>query len=279
MVRTWAEKEMRNLTRLWNAGIDCPRPILLRSHVLLMEFLGTDDGWPAPRLHDVADMTQSKARQLYWDLALTVRKLYQVCKLVHGDLSEYNLLYHRGRAFVIDVSQSVEHDHPHALEFLRKDLNNLNEFFRRKGVNVLTVKELFDFVVDVARLSHDGEEDWETELDRLSNMAAERTEEERTAQQEVEEEVFKQIFIPRSLIEVDCPERDIAGIKSGKIEEAYQSVTGVQVDYDEGADTDDIEGHRNDTSVNERVSESCSSSGIEGSSSEDCDEDIVPCSL
>jgi RIO kinase 1 len=40
MVRTWAEKEMRNLTRLYNAGLPCPKPILLRSHVLLMSFLG-----------------------------------------------------------------------------------------------------------------------------------------------------------------------------------------------------------------------------------------------
>ena len=46
------------------------------------------------------------------------------------------------------MSQSVEHDHPHALEFLRKDLTNINEFFRKKKINVLTVKELFDFVVD-----------------------------------------------------------------------------------------------------------------------------------
>jgi RIO kinase 1 len=52
MVRTWAEKEMRNLTRLHNAGIPCPEPILLRSHVLLMGFIGTD-GWPAPRLQVV----------------------------------------------------------------------------------------------------------------------------------------------------------------------------------------------------------------------------------
>ena len=57
-------------------------------------------------------------------------------------------MYHDGKAFVIDVSQSVEHDHPHALEFLRKDLTNINEFFRKKKINVLTVKELFDFVVD-----------------------------------------------------------------------------------------------------------------------------------
>ena len=49
MVRTWAEKEMRNLIRLHNVGIPCPEPILLRSHVLLMDFIGTQ-GWAAPRL-------------------------------------------------------------------------------------------------------------------------------------------------------------------------------------------------------------------------------------
>merc|ERR1719270_1878279 len=136
MVRTWAEKEMRNLTRLHNAGVLCPRPILLRSHVLLMGFIGSEDGWPAPRLRDV-ELSCSKARELYWDLCLTVRKIYHACKLVHGDLSEFNLLYHEGKAYVIDVSQSVEHDHPRALDFLRKDLQNLTEFFRRKGVNVL----------------------------------------------------------------------------------------------------------------------------------------------
>ena len=42
MVRTWAEKEMRNLTRLYNENIPCPQPVLLRSHVLLMEFIGQE---------------------------------------------------------------------------------------------------------------------------------------------------------------------------------------------------------------------------------------------
>ena len=63
MVQTWAEKEMRNLVRIHNAGIPSPRPVLLRSHVLVMEFLG-QDGWPAPRLKD-ANISVSKARELY----------------------------------------------------------------------------------------------------------------------------------------------------------------------------------------------------------------------
>ena len=41
-----------------------------------------------------------------------VRKMFHECKLVHGDLSEFNMLYHNGKAYVIDVSQSVEHEHP-----------------------------------------------------------------------------------------------------------------------------------------------------------------------
>ena len=68
--------------------------------------------------------------ELYLDLCLNIRNIYQKCKLVHGDLSEFNLLYHDGKAYIIDVSQSVEHDHPHALEFLRKDIHNVTEFFR-----------------------------------------------------------------------------------------------------------------------------------------------------
>ena len=46
------------------------------------------------------------------------------------------------------MSQSVEHDHPHALEFLRKDCTNVNAFFQKNGVCTMTLKELFDFVVD-----------------------------------------------------------------------------------------------------------------------------------
>ena len=191
-----------------------------------MEFIGKE-GWPAPRLQDV-EISESKARELYWDLCLNIRSIYHKCKLVHGDLSEFNLLYHDGKAYVIDVSQSVEHDHPHALEFLRKDIHNVNEFFKKKRVNVLTVKELFDFVVDPTI----NEDDQEKSLEELSQKASERTDEERSAQEEIENEVFKQIFIPRKLIDVDFPERDINKAKANEDDPAYKSVTGVQLNKD-----------------------------------------------
>jgi len=231
MVKTWAEKEMRNLSRIHASGILSPEPILLRSHVLLMDFLGTD-GWPAPRLSHV-EISESKSRELYRDVVIMARKMFHDCKLVHGDLSEFNMLYHESKAYVIDVSQSVEHDHPHALEFLRKDLTNVNEFFRKKGVAVLSLKELFDFVVDPG-LGDNSEE----HLDKLAEVAAGRTDQERTDQELVDEEVFKKVYIPRRLNEVDRPDLDIANIKAGG-EVDYSAVTGLDIENEQDGDNED----------------------------------------
>ena len=198
-----------------------------------MEFIGTE-GWPAPRLQDV-EISESKARELYWDLSLIIRKIYHQCKLVHGDLSEFNLLYHNGKAYVIDVSQSVEHDHPHALEFLRKDIHNVNEFFRKKKVNVLTVKELFDFVVDL-NINENEEEEC---LEKLSEKASKRTEEERSAQELIENEVFKQIFIPRKLMDVDVFGKAKNPGNPENSEPVYKSVTGVRLDK-EASESDEV---------------------------------------
>lgn len=196
MVRTWAEKEMRNLVRMHGAKLNVPEPILLRGHVLVMSFIGTT-GWPAPKLKDV-EISSSKARGLYRDCVIMMWTLYTKCKLVHADLSEFNLLYHDGQIVVIDVSQSVEHDHPQALLFLRKDCTNISDFFRKKGVATMTVKELFDFITDPSIT----EENMEEYLDKVSDSISNRSYEDMTAQEQIEEEVFKNAYIPKRLAEV-----------------------------------------------------------------------------
>jgi RIO kinase 1 len=92
MVQLWAEKEMRNLKRLCAAGIPCPQPILLRLHVLLMTFIGNKNGWPAPRLKDAVIDNPETTLQIYRQIVKLLWKLYHLCKLVHADFSEYNLL-------------------------------------------------------------------------------------------------------------------------------------------------------------------------------------------
>ena len=146
MVKTWAEKEFRNLSRMYKHDLNVPQPILLKSHVLVMSFIGKG-GWPAPKLKSVA-LTETKAREIYRDVVIMMWKMYNMCKLIHGDLSEFNLLYLDGEVHIIDVSQSVEHDHPFALELLRKDCANVNDFFAKKNVAVMSVQQLTDFITD-----------------------------------------------------------------------------------------------------------------------------------
>ena len=76
-----------------------------------------------------------------------MKLMYQKCHLIHADLSEYNLLWHRGRVYFIDVSQSVEPSHPNGLEFLLRDCGNISGFFERAGVkDVMNAHQLFNFV-------------------------------------------------------------------------------------------------------------------------------------
>lgn len=218
MVRTWAEKEMRNLVRMHNCGLAVPKPIQLRGHVLLMEFVGKG-GWPAPRLKDV-DITDSKARELYMDCVIMVWSLFNKCKLVHADLSEFNLLYSEGKLVVIDVSQSVEHDHPFALDFLRKDCINVTDFFRKRAVATMTVKEFFEFVTDPTVT----EKNMDQYLERISGQIANRDPNDVTAQERIDEEVFLQTFIPKRLDEVQHVERDIEKAKTGDADDLVYKV-------------------------------------------------------
>lgn len=226
MVRLWAEKEMRNLSRLHQNGIPCPKPFILRGHVLVMEFVG-EDGWPFPKLKEVA-LSESKARELYLECVLIMRKMYQVCRLVHADLSEYNILYRSGSLCIIDVSQSVEHDHPHALEFLRKDCSNMTDFFQRNQVCVMTSRELFEFVTDPTI----NDDNMTSYLDRAQEKATLRAEHKVTADQEISDAVFHGVFIPRTLDEVtdfegdyDCMQQEAAASDIH-----YTTVTGLKQD-------------------------------------------------
>jgi len=177
LVRLWAEKEFRNLKRIYSLGtILVPRPILVRSTVLVTEFIGwegrprcairaespesdgesTTSNGPktvaassatpgatlpptsAPRLRDVAPhFSQGRLEKIYWSLLRAMHTLFHSAKLVHGDLSEFNILYMRKKAYIIDVGQSVDLTHPAALDFLRADIVNVNSFFSRCGIATL----------------------------------------------------------------------------------------------------------------------------------------------
>uniref|UniRef100_A0A2P2KMB7 Serine/threonine-protein kinase RIO1 n=2 Tax=Rhizophora mucronata TaxID=61149 RepID=A0A2P2KMB7_RHIMU len=221
MVKTWAEKEMRNLMRLRAAGIRCPAPLLLRLHVLVMEFIGKA-GWAAPRLKD-ARLSLEKLREGYVEMIVAMRTLYQKCKLVHGDLSEYNILYFEGHFYIIDVSQAVDLDHPRSLDFLREDCVHISDFFKKNGVAVMTIRELFDFIVDPT-ITDDSVDSY---LEEVQQKILAR---DANVEDEIADSVFMQSYIPKTLEHVKNVEEDVIRLTSGGDtgDMYYQTITGLK---------------------------------------------------
>jgi RIO kinase 1 len=77
-----------------------------------------------------------------------MKRLYQKAELVHGDLSEYNAMIWKGKLVIFDMSQSVPTSHPLAKELLNRDIVNVNRFFSRQGVDVLSNAEVFKKVTE-----------------------------------------------------------------------------------------------------------------------------------
>jgi RIO kinase 1 len=211
MVAQWAEKEMRNLKRIRAAGIKCPEVLEVRQNVLVMQYLGVD-GEAAPKLKDAPGVDAEEWADLYMQCVLTMRRLMQECRLVHGDLSEYNMLYHEKELYIIDVSQSTEGDHPQSLDFLKRDCVNVNNFFGKcMAGSPMSVKKVFDFVVTKQLSSFGSEGSDEAVLRKLLAEAL-------VAEEDPEEEVFMQTWIPSHLDQVNdraFMERDIATRNAG----------------------------------------------------------------
>ncbi len=143
LIFTWAQKEFRNLEQASRAKVRVPKPVAVKNNVLIMEFIGKD-GVNAASLKEQAP---SDPDRVYEVLLTYIERLYRKAKLVHGDLSEYNIMMWKGKPVIFDVAQAVPTSHPMAGFFLRRDLTNVNRFFKRLGVKVLSAEEIYKKVV------------------------------------------------------------------------------------------------------------------------------------
>jgi RIO kinase 1 len=126
----WQSAEVDALYRLAAAGVRVPRPYGFHAGVLLMELVTDDDGNAAPRLNDV-ELAPVDAIDLHERLVREVVRM--LCAgVVHGDLSEFNILLGADGPVIIDLPQAVDAaGNNHAKRMLLRDVDNLRRFFGR----------------------------------------------------------------------------------------------------------------------------------------------------
>ena len=145
VVFAWTRKEYSNLIRARDAGIRVPEPLVFDRNVLVMEYLG-DQNSPFPQLRTAEPESY---QQVYDELIESIKNLWKSAKLVHGDLSEYNILYGNGHLYIIDMGQAVTLDHLNAPGFLKRDLEQVNRFFSGR-CTIIKVSDILEELCGVA---------------------------------------------------------------------------------------------------------------------------------
>jgi RIO kinase 1 len=126
----WKNAEVDALYRLANAGVRVPTPYGVHDGVLLMELVRDADGRPAPRINEV-EMSPEQA--LDWHGFMTRQIVLMLCAgIIHGDLSEYNVLVDANGPVIIDLPQAVNAaGNNNAYAMFERDVNNMRETFAR----------------------------------------------------------------------------------------------------------------------------------------------------
>ena len=130
----WVQEEFRQMQHLAQHGVNVPKAIAVNGISLIMEFIGDENGNPAPRISDLnmeKDEAEEAFRQSVQNLKLIVNS-----GRVHGDYSAFNILWHNEKAVVIDFPQVIEFkNNPNANAFLERDVRSLCRSFMKQGVN------------------------------------------------------------------------------------------------------------------------------------------------
>jgi len=137
----WVQEEFRQMKRLHEFGVTVPRAIAINGITIIMEFIGDEDGTPAPRVSDLK-LGKAEADEAFRQSVQNLKRIVASGR-VHGDYSTFNILWHREKAVVIDFPQVMEIKHnPNANAFLERDVHSLCKSFIKQGVHADEAKIL-----------------------------------------------------------------------------------------------------------------------------------------
>jgi len=133
LMTAWARKEFKNMQAAHAAGVRVPAPIAVKKNVLVMEFIGDSEGVPAPSLVELEEVTLDDYLQVIEQMSI----LYQKARLVHADLSEYNIFKTDDGIVLFDFGSAVDIQHPNSKQFLVRDVMNISRFFEKRGIGII----------------------------------------------------------------------------------------------------------------------------------------------
>lgn len=143
IVNEWCKKEYANLLLAEDAGVHAPKPYAFSGNVLAIEFIGKE-GSPANTLRqEKVDEPEKVLSTILEDM----RKLYRN-KLVHADMSEYNILMLGNVPYMIDFGQAVHTEHPDSQKFLRRDVWNIIHYFSKSYGIEKDEESVFKYVTE-----------------------------------------------------------------------------------------------------------------------------------
>lgn len=132
-MKLWAEHEHRALHKARSSGVTAPKPFMLRDHVLAMEFVGSADGVTAPVLK-LAPIKRQKLLDVYFSVLLSMRRLYQKARLVHGSLGDDNMLWHKDAIYFIGFGSAIARSQPDHESALDRDIESVYKLFEGLGL-------------------------------------------------------------------------------------------------------------------------------------------------
>lgn len=128
VIYLWTRKEFKNLQLAGAAGIRVPKPYAFHRNIIVMEYIGIPPGRSPTFAESEVD-----ERDYDWTFQ-TISLLRRRAKLVHADMSEYNIFKSGSERVLFDMGSAVLLSHPQADEFLKRDVSNMVRFFAKRGI-------------------------------------------------------------------------------------------------------------------------------------------------
>ncbi len=143
IILSWVQREFSNMNKSHEKFINAPIPIYHKKHIILMSLIGNDR--PAPMLKD---KNPDDPKEFLEKIKKQIEKLLFEVKIVHGDLSAFNILNWDNEPYIIDFSQSTKINNPNWIELLRRDLKNIENYFSRKLSTEFDSKKYFKHLIN-----------------------------------------------------------------------------------------------------------------------------------